>query len=114
MEIGVLLAAVWIHRGTGFLPQLLWRRQRLWPTKVNVWNLYWGDYVYLYVHNTGKLQDAQKVLKDTIATIEKSITAKETFCQVSSAFVVASYWSGDDYFAIHSLGTYQWPKEKSW
>ena len=31
----------------------------------------------------GKLEDAQKVLKDTIATIEKSLTAKETFCQVS-------------------------------
>ena len=32
----------------------------------------------------GKLQDAQKVLKDTIATIEKSLTAKEKFCQVSA------------------------------
>ena len=31
----------------------------------------------------GKLEDAQKVLKDAIDTIEKSQTAKDTFCQVS-------------------------------
>ena len=31
----------------------------------------------------GKLEDAQKVLKDAIDTIEKSVTAKDTFCEVS-------------------------------
>ena len=31
----------------------------------------------------GKLEDAQKTLKDTIDLIEKSRTAKDTFCQVS-------------------------------
>ena len=31
----------------------------------------------------GKLEDAQKVLKDAIDTIEKSQTAKDAFCQVS-------------------------------
>ena len=31
----------------------------------------------------GKLEDAQKILKDTIDTIEKSRTAKDKFCEVS-------------------------------
>lgn len=31
----------------------------------------------------GKLQDAQKILMDAIDTIEKSQSAKDTFCQVS-------------------------------
>ena len=36
----------------------------------------------------GKLQDAQKVLKDAIATIEQSLTAKDTFCQVSQIYIL--------------------------
>ena len=30
----------------------------------------------------GKLEDAQSVLKEAIATLEKSATAKQEFCQV--------------------------------
>ena len=54
--------------------------------------------IFCQCYNTGKLQDAQKVLKDTIATIEKSVTAKETFCQVSNAILVAAvHVATDDY-----------------
>ena len=39
-------------------------------------------FVY-HVCNIGKLEDAQSVLKEAIATLEKSATAHQEFCQVS-------------------------------
>ena len=37
---------------------------------------------------TGKLEDARKVLQDAVATLERSLTGKQEFCQVHTVYTI--------------------------